>query len=205
MALSEVPRPERSLAKVRIYQGAAPKGAQTKQEVKTMFAVIKTGGKQYRVAANDKISIEKLPGEPGDQILFEDVLMVGNAESTTIGAPIVDGASVAGEVIEQTRARKIIVFKKKRRKNYRRTQGHRQHLTTVRITEILTGGAKPSPKKAEKPAAEKKAAAKPAAEKKPAAKTSQAKPAAKKAAAKDSKDKPAKTPAKKAADKAKKD
>ena len=119
-----------------------------------MFAVIKTGGKQYRVKADDVITIEKLAGEAGDAISFDDVLMVGGDGDTTIGTPTVDGASVAGEVVEQTRGAKIIVFKKKRRKDYRRKKGHRQDLTKVRITEILTGGKKAAKKKAEKPADE---------------------------------------------------
>jgi len=104
-----------------------------------MYAVIKTGGKQYRVAADDVIKIEKVAGEVGETIAFADVLMVGG-DTPSIGTPLVDGASVAGEVVDQGRARKIIVFKKKRRKNYRRKKGHRQEQTTVRITDILTGG-----------------------------------------------------------------
>lgn len=120
-----------------------------------MFAVIKTGGKQYRVAENDVITIEKLAGEAGDQVVFDNVLLLGNGEDTTVGAPMIDGASVAGEIVDQTRGEKIIIFKKKRRKNYRRTQGHRQYLSTVRITEILTEGAKPSKAKATKQAPKK--------------------------------------------------
>lgn len=122
---------------------------------KDMFAVIKTGGKQYKVAANDLVRVEKLAGEAGDAITFENVLMVGAGADVTLGAPLVDGALVAGEVVEQFRDKKVIVFKKKRRQGYRRKNGHRQELTLVRITEILTGGAKPSGKKA---AAPKKAA-----------------------------------------------
>ncbi|WP_332713807.1 50S ribosomal protein L21 [Pelagibacterium mangrovi] len=139
-----------------------------------MFAVIKTGGKQYKVAANDLVRVEKLAGDAGDAVTFENVLMVGAGADVTLGAPLVDGALVAGEVVEQFRDKKVIVFKKKRRQGYRRKNGHRQELTLVRITEILTGGAKPSGKKA---AAPKKAA--PKAEKtedKPAAKA-EAKPA----------------------------
>jgi len=117
-----------------------------------MFAVIKTGGKQYRVAQDDVIKIEKLAGEAGDTVTFDDVLMVGGETDTMIGAPTVEGASVVGEVVEQGRTRKIIIFKKRRRQNSRRRNGHRQSLTEVRITEILTNGAKPS-KKAAKPAA----------------------------------------------------
>ncbi|MCB1477920.1 MAG: 50S ribosomal protein L21 [Rhodobiaceae bacterium] len=150
-----------------------------------MFAVIKTGGKQYRVAADDVITVEKLAGEPGDVVAFESVLMVGEGADATIGAPTVEGATVAGEVVDQTRGPKLIAFKKRRRKNSRRKKGHRQHLTMVKITEILTGGAKP--KAAAKKAAPK-AEAKADAEEKP-----KAKPAAKKAPAK----KPAASKAKK--------
>lgn len=120
-----------------------------------MYAVIRTGGKQYRVAPEDVIRIEKVAGEEGEIIQFDEVLMVGGEGDTEVGTPTVDGASVAGEVVTQGRNKKIIVFKKKRRKNYRRKAGHRQHITTVRITEILTGGKKPS-KAAAKKAAPKK-------------------------------------------------
>jgi large subunit ribosomal protein L21 len=137
-----------------------------------MFAVIKTGGKQYKVAANDLVRVEKLAGEAGDAITFENVLMVGADADVTLGTPLVSGALVAGEVVEQFRDKKVIVFKKKRRQGYRRKNGHRQELTLVRITEILTGGAKPSGKKA---AAPKKAAK---AETKPAEKAKAEKPAA---------------------------
>ncbi|MCL7998553.1 50S ribosomal protein L21 [Brucella pseudogrignonensis] len=113
-----------------------------------MFAVIKTGGKQYRVAANDLIKVEKVAGEAGDIVEFAEVLMVGS----TIGAPVVAGALVTAEVVEQGRARKVIAFKKRRRQNSKRTRGHRQELTTIRISEILTDGAKPSKKAAEKKA-----------------------------------------------------
>jgi len=113
-----------------------------------MFAVIKTGGKQYKVAANDLLRVEKLAGEAGDTITFENVLMVGNDADVTVGAPLVAGASVAAEVVEQFRDKKVIIFKKKRRQHYRRKNGHRQELTLVRINEILLGGAKPSGKKA---------------------------------------------------------
>ena len=127
-----------------------------------MFAVIKTGGKQYRVAAEDVLKIEKVAGDAGDMVEFGEVLAVGNE----IGAPLVSGALVTAEILEQGRAKKVITFKKRRRQNSQRTKGHRQHLTTVKISEILTGGAKPSKKaaakpapKAEKPAEEKKEAA----------------------------------------------
>jgi large subunit ribosomal protein L21 len=108
-----------------------------------MFAVIKTGGKQYRVAVEDKIEVEKVAGEPGDIVQFGEVLLVGG-DSVTLGTPAVEGASVAAEVVNQVRGPKVIAFKKRRRKNSRRKRGHRQELTLVRITEILTGGAQPS-------------------------------------------------------------
>ena len=103
-----------------------------------MFAVIRTGGKQYKVAKDDIISVEKLPGEPGATIEFDKVLMVGEGAEVASGAPLVDGASVSATVVEQTRAANIIVFKKKRRHNYRRKKGHRQHQTVLRITEITS-------------------------------------------------------------------
>jgi len=132
------------------------------------FAVIKTGGKQYKVAANDVLKVEKLAGEAGDIVTFEEVLMVGD----TVGAPLVAGALVAAELIETRKQKTVIVFKKNRRHNYRRRNGHRQLLSTVRITEILTGGAKPSAAaKAGKPAkAEVKTEAKSEAKAAPAAK-----------------------------------
>jgi large subunit ribosomal protein L21 len=107
-----------------------------------MFAVIKTGGKQYRVAANDTITVEKLVGSAGETVAFEHVLMLANGETTTVGAPFVAGVSVAGEIVEQGRGEKVISFKKRRRQNSKRKRGHRQELTVVRITDILTGGAK---------------------------------------------------------------
>jgi large subunit ribosomal protein L21 len=126
-----------------------------------MFAVIKTGGKQYRVAADDVIEIGKIPGNPGEIIQLGDVLVVGG-DSTTLGLPTVAGASVAAEVLEQGRSPKIIAFKKRRRKNSRRRRGHRQEFTLLRITEILTDGAKPTkaarPKPEQKPAVETTAA-----------------------------------------------
>jgi large subunit ribosomal protein L21 len=130
-----------------------------------MFAVIKTGGKQYRVAVDDALKVEKVAGEPGDIIQFGEVLVVGG-DSVTLGLPTVEGATVAAEVLSQARGPKVIAFKKRRRKNSRRKRGHRQEFTLVRITEILTGGAtptktaqgkrfvkKPKPEAAEQPAA----------------------------------------------------
>ena len=138
-----------------------------------MFAVIKTGGKQYRVAANDVLKIEKVAGEVGDVVEIGHVLAHGEGEDVTFGAPFVDGALVTAEVVEQGRAATVIAFKKRRRQNSRRTRGHRQLLTTVRIDEILIGGAKPSKKskpKAEPAAKEAKADAAPAEKAAPKAK-----------------------------------
>ena len=108
-----------------------------------MFAVFKTGGKQYRVAAEDVLKVDKVKGEPGEIVEFGEVLVVGG-DSVTLGAPTVAGATVAAEVLEQGRGAKIIAFKKRRRKNSRRKIGHRQEFTLLRITEILTDGKKPS-------------------------------------------------------------
>ncbi len=104
-----------------------------------MFAVIKTGGKQYTVRKDDILRVEKLDGGAGDKIAFDEVLMVGGEGAAKIGAPLLEGASVAAEVLEQTRNGKIVVFKKKRRKNYRRKAGHKQHVTVVKITDIAAG------------------------------------------------------------------
>ncbi|RLQ89599.1 50S ribosomal protein L21 [Notoacmeibacter ruber] len=136
-----------------------------------MFAVIKTGGKQYRVAADDKITIERLAGEVGDTITFDSVLMIGNGDDIQIGAPLLDGLTVSGEIVDQHRGKKVISFKKRRRQNSRRKKGHRQLLSTVRITEIAgdNDGAKKSASKAKKQDAPKtEAAAKPAETKKAA-------------------------------------
>ena len=101
-----------------------------------MYAVIKTGGKQYRVTAGNVITVEKLAGDPGSTISLDTVLMVGDEDKQTVGTPTVEGASVTAEVLEQTRAKKIIVFKKKRRQGYRRKAGHRQDITVLRITDV---------------------------------------------------------------------
>ena len=108
-----------------------------------MFAVIKTGGKQYKVAGGDVLVIEKLDGDAGDVVQFDTVLMLarGDGVAPEIGAPGVSGVSVAGTIVEQTRGPKVIAFKKRRRKNSRRKRGHRQDLTRVRITDIVAGGA----------------------------------------------------------------
>ena len=108
-----------------------------------MFAVIRTGGKQYRVAAEDVIRIDRVNGNPGEIVEFGEVLVVGG-DNVQLGAPTVSGATVAAEVLEQGRGAKVIAFKKRRRKNSRRKRGHRQEFTLIRITEILTDGKKPS-------------------------------------------------------------
>ena len=152
-----------------------------------MFAVIKAGGKQYRVAAEDVIRIDRVNGEPGDIVEFGEVLVLGG-DIPQLGTPTIAGATVAGEVLQHTRGDKVIAFKKRRRKNSRRKRGYRHEFSVIRITEILTGGAKPSkeakprPKREPQPKVEARAEgdaeAKPAKAKKPAAKK-RAKPATK--------------------------
>jgi large subunit ribosomal protein L21 len=126
-----------------------------------MFAVIKTGGKQYRVAAQDVITIATLAGEPGTAVTFDQVLMVTNDNGTQVGAPLVEGFTVTGEVVEHTRGEKVIAFKKRRRQNSKRKRGHRQDYTVVRITEILSQGDNPkrAAKKSTKAAADEAAPA----------------------------------------------
>lgn len=151
-----------------------------------MFAVIKTGGKQYRVAANDLLKIEKLEANVGDIVEIGSVLAHGEGENVTFGAPFVDGALVTAEVVEQGKNRTVIAFKKRRRQNSRRKIGHRQLLTTVRIAEILLGGAKPSKKaaaKVEAKASEAKADVAPEAKAETAPKEAKAKKEAKAEAA----------------------
>ena len=109
-----------------------------------MFAVIKTGGKQYKVAADNTITVMALPGEAGARIVFDEVLALFDGAANHVGAPRVAGASVVGEIVEQTRAPKVIAFKKRRRKNSKRKRGHRQDITIVRVTDILTGGEAPA-------------------------------------------------------------
>jgi large subunit ribosomal protein L21 len=116
-----------------------------------MFAVIKTGGKQYKVAANDVLKIEKLEAEAGDIVSFDQVLMLGG-EKPVVGSPLVNGASVSALVVEQTRGDKVINFKKRRRQNSKLKKGHRQHLTVVRIQDILTDGKKAAKAAPAKPA-----------------------------------------------------
>ncbi|MBX6422694.1 50S ribosomal protein L21 [Thermosulfurimonas sp. F29] len=102
-----------------------------------MFAVIKTGGKQYKVAPGDTLRVEKLPGEPGETVELSEVLLVAGEGDLRIGTPVVEGARVRATILEQGRSRKIIVFKKKRRKNYKRKRGHRQYFTVLKIEEIV--------------------------------------------------------------------
>jgi large subunit ribosomal protein L21 len=109
-----------------------------------MFAVIKTGGKQYKVAAEDQITVMTLAGEPGDVVTFGEVLALFDGDTSHLGAPHVAGASVVGSIVEHERGPKVYAFKKRRRKNSRRKRGHKQDLTVVKITDILTGGAKPA-------------------------------------------------------------
>ncbi|MEC8928469.1 MAG: 50S ribosomal protein L21 [Verrucomicrobiota bacterium] len=122
-----------------------------------MYAVFETGGKQYRASAGDTLTVERLEAEAGKPVTFDRVLLVNDAGKVTVGAPMVDQARVAADVVEHKRGPKLIVFKMKRRKGYRRKQGHRQEQTVVKITDISTGGKAKSAKKkaaakAEKPA-----------------------------------------------------
>ena len=158
-----------------------------------MYAVVKTGGKQYRVAKDDKIVVDRMIGEDGDSVVLDQVLMMADGDKVTVGSPVIEGAAVGATVLRQTRGPKIMVFRRKRRKNFRRIRGHRQDLTLLQINEIAPDGKlKAAPKKA---AAKTEAKAAPKKVAKTAAKTaakSAAKAAPKKAAAK-------KTTAKKAA------
>jgi large subunit ribosomal protein L21 len=169
-----------------------------------MYAVVKTGGKQYKVAKDDKIVVDRLEAEAGANLVLDQVLMVANGETVDVGAPTVKGAVVGATVLRHTRGDKIMVFRRKRRKNFRRIRGHRQDLTLLQITDIAPDGklkatkpaakiaSKTDDKAAEKPVkstakateAKKATATKPAAKKasdakKPAAKTTAKKPAAK--------------------------
>ena len=128
-----------------------------------MYAVVKTVGKQYRVAKDDVLTVEKLDGDAGASVELDEVLAMDDGKGLTVGAPLVDGARVAAKVLEQKKSDKVVIFKKKRRKNYRRTRGHRQQLTVIRITDILAKGQKVSAaaKEAPAPAAEADTDAKP--------------------------------------------
>ena len=142
-----------------------------------MYAIVKTGGKQVKVSTGDKLRVERLAGEAGDKVTLSDILLIGEGDKVTVGTPLVKGAAVEATIVEQKRDRKVIVFKKKRRHNYRRKAGYRQHLTVLEITGISADGKKAA-------APKKEAAAKPAAKKETAAKPAAKKPAAKKTAAK---------------------
>ena len=122
-----------------------------------MYAVVKTGGKQYRVEKEDIVLVEKLKANDGDQLVLNDVLMVGDGKKVTLGTPLVNDAAVMAQVIRQTRGPKITMIYKRRRKNSRRKQGHKQNLTLLKIIDIAeTGGSKLSPKKASTKTTEKK-------------------------------------------------
>ena len=145
-----------------------------------MYALVRTGGKQYRVAKDDTILVERIAADEGAEVILDDVVMLGDGDKVTIGTPRVEGAAVSATVVSQTRGPKIIIFRRKRRKNHRRTQGHRQDLTLLKINAIAEDGKSLKPKAA--PA--KKAAAKEEAAPKAAAKKAAAKKAAPKAEAK---------------------
>jgi large subunit ribosomal protein L21 len=170
--------------------------------MEAMYALVRTGGKQYRVAKDDTILVERIAADEGAEVILDDVVMLGDGDKVTIGTPRVEGAAVSATVVSQTRGPKIIIFRRKRRKNHRRTQGHRQDLTLLKINAIAEDGkslkpkAAPAKKAAAKEEAAPKAAAKKAAAKKAAPKA-EAKAAPKKAAAKKTAAK--KTTAKKAA------
>jgi len=157
-----------------------------------MFAVIKAGGKQYRVAAEDVIRIDRVSGEPGSVVEFGDVLVLGG-ETSTVGAPTVAGATVAGEVLQHERGDKVIAFKKRRRKNSRRKRGYRHEFSVIRITEILTDGARPSKEPPARP--QRQAKPKPEGEAEAGGEETEAKKAPKKSAKKPSKKAAAKKPA----------
>ena len=144
-----------------------------------MYALVKTGGKQYRVEKDDTILVERIAAEEGAEVILNDIVMLGDGDKVTIGTPTVDGAAVSATVVSQTRGPKIIIFRRKRRKNHRRTQGHRQDLTLLKINDIAEDAKKLAPAKL----AAKKAAPKADAATKPAAKKATAKKAAPKAAA----------------------
>jgi large subunit ribosomal protein L21 len=157
--------------------------------MEAMYALVRTGGKQYRVAKDDTILVERIAADEGAEVILDDIVMLGDGDKVTIGTPRVEGAAVSATVVSQTRGPKIIIFRRKRRKNHRRTQGHRQDLTLLKINAIAEDGkslkpkAAPAKKAAAKEEAAPKAAAKKAAAKKAAPKA-EAKAAPKKAAAK---------------------
>ena len=174
--------------------GEPAKGA-VGTRMEAMYALVKTGGKQYRVSKDDTILVERIAADEGAEVILDNVVMLGDGDKVTIGTPRVEGAAVSATVMRQTRGPKIIIFRRKRRKNHRRTQGHRQDLTLLKINAIAEDGKsltpKAAPKKATAKTEEAKATPKKAPAKKAAAKA-EAKAAPKKAAAK-------KAPAKKTA------
>ena len=163
-----------------------------------MYALVRTGGKQYRVAKDDTILVERISADEGAEVILDDIVMLGDGDKVTIGTPRVEGAAVSATVVSQTRGPKIIIFRRKRRKNHRRTQGHRQDLTLLKINAIAEDGKSLKPKAAPAKKAAAKADAAPKTAAKKAAPKAEAKAdataAPKKAAAK-------KAPAKKAATK----
>jgi len=174
-------------------------GGTERIRMEAMYALVRTGGKQYRVAKDDTILVERIAADEGAEVILDDIVMLGDGDKVTIGTPRVEGAAVSATVVSQTRGPKIIIFRRKRRKNHRRTQGHRQDRTLLKINAIAEDGKSLKPKvapakkaapkaeaakkaapKAEAKAAPKKAAAKKAPAKKAAAKKAAAKKAAKK-------------------------
>ena len=153
-------------------------GGTERIRMEAMYALVRTGGKQYRVAKDDTILVERISADEGAEVILDDVVMLGDGDKVTIGTPRVEGAAVSATVVSQTRGPKIIIFRRKRRKNHRRTQGHRQDLTLLKINAIAEDGKSLKPKAAPAKKAEPKAEAKKAAPK------AEAKAAPKKAAAK---------------------
>ena len=176
------------VARLVVATARMTRQAAERLRMEAMYALVKTGGKQYRVAKDDKILVERIAADEGAEIILDDIIMLGDGDKVTVGTPRVDGAAVSAKVVRQTRGPKIIIFRRKRRKNHRRTQGHRQHLTLLQITGIAENGAslkpKAAPAKKAAPKAEAKAAPKKAAAAKTAAPKAEAKAAPKKAAAK---------------------
>jgi large subunit ribosomal protein L21 len=167
--------------------------------MEAMYALVRTGGKQYRVAKDDTILVERITADEGAEVILDDIVMLGDGDKVTIGTPRVEGAAVSATVVSQTRGPKIIIFRRKRRKNHRRTQGHRQDLTLLKINAIAEDGKSLKPKAAPAKKAEAKKAEAKKAEAKKAAPKAEAKAAPKKAAAKaEAKAAPKKAAAKKA-------
>ena len=158
-------------------------GGTERIRMEAMYALVRTGGKQYRVAKDDTILVERIAADEGAEVILDDIVMLGDGDKVTIGTPRVEGAAVSATVVSQTRGPKIIIFRRKRRKNHRRTQGHRQDLTLLKINAIAEDGKSLKPKAAPAKKAAPKAEAKTADAKKAAPKA-EAKAAPKKAAAK---------------------